>query len=305
LNGALSQVTHTAPKYNAELRTGDTYDGEKGDPLGWFRRFTLSGDLTELPMKIVRKRAAVRMNNNKNALRESFKVQLVNETPDRKWTVLLDDVCAALERSKKSVSWLHPTTSAESVDAALATAELTLLRSLREQQAQLNKTIGSKKSLIAAKAALQAAESRRDQVLVDIEAIEGRALGLTPQQRATRTAYMHLIEERTALNSALNTLNKRLKAKSAIVRGEQESSKAKIAELSATIRDTERRVQQVTLSDVAPPDTYVDSDYFGFQVNGNGRFVVGERCFVTHNSTALKILAGKLKPNLGDFEVTA
>ena len=42
-------------------------------------------------------------------------------------------------------------------------------------------------------------------------------------------------------------------------------------------------------------------DFYGFAVDGNSKFLLADFT-VTHNSTALMILSGKLKPNLGRFD---
>jgi hypothetical protein len=49
----------------------------------------------------------------------------------------------------------------------------------------------------------------------------------------------------------------------------------------------------VTLEKLPLPE-YVVGDFFGFQVSGNGRFVVGERCYVTHNTETAKALGTQL-----------
>jgi ABC-type multidrug transport system ATPase subunit/phosphodiesterase/alkaline phosphatase D-like protein len=46
-----------------------------------------------------------------------------------------------------------------------------------------------------------------------------------------------------------------------------------------------------------------EDDYFGFQVDGNGRFVVGDEFVVTHNSTLIRCLTGQWTPTSGDASV--
>ena len=263
-------------------------------------------------MKIVHKRPTERQ-INKDALREGFEVQLVNETPGRTWQVLLDDACAVLESvkggAKQNIAWLHPTKSAKSVDAALAgKPELAQLQSLRGEEAALKQKMGKEKLTVSrakvacklpdAQAALAATEAACAQLRAQIEAIEGAALGLTPSQCATRSSYLRLIEQRTALLSAQTALYGKRRASSSTeamrkaLNDENEANAKKIMSLTAAIKDVERGEQQVKLDVVAPG--YVASDYFGFQVDGNGRFVVSERCFVTHNSTLLKLMCGDL-----------
>jgi hypothetical protein len=301
------QVTFMAPNYNAGLRLADTYNGKKGEPLGWYCQFTLSGDLTHLPMLIARKRAAARKSSAQIAQRESFKIQLVNEVAGGGWAVLVDDVCAALDQQQRATrrrAWLKPTTASNLIVAALNSnpTELARLQSLRDREAQQSKAISGKKSSMAGlkdaaalageSATLQVAEAERDQVRAQISERAARALGLTHQQRAARDAYVRLVERRKSLYVKQSALNKKLKAAAKkaddvmrdVVRQELVSNTAQIAEVSAEMRAVERRQRQATLDDIAPAH-YTVGDYFGFAVDGNGRFVVGERCFVTHNSS--------------------
>jgi ATP-dependent Lon protease len=82
-----------------------------------------------------------------------------------------------------------------------------------------------------------------------------------------------------------------------------------LVDVEAQRREAKRNVRSaaaggahVSLDDIAPAE-YADGDYFGFEVDGNGRFVVGESCFVTHNTSIGKSVARALDRKFFRFSV--
>jgi leucyl-tRNA synthetase len=93
------QVTRTLPIFKSALRVGDTCHGDKGEPLGWYYTFTLSGDVSRLNDYVAvprNERISVR-----DASCESFTIQLVNEESRGEWTVVLPDAAAAVSELEK------------------------------------------------------------------------------------------------------------------------------------------------------------------------------------------------------------
>lgn len=65
------RVSVQKDRYISKLRTANTYNGKKGEPLGTYKRISIYGDTTRIPMKIARKKPNDRV-INKKALREYF-----------------------------------------------------------------------------------------------------------------------------------------------------------------------------------------------------------------------------------------
>jgi ATP-dependent Lon protease len=85
-----------------------------------------------------------------------------------------------------------------------------------------------------------------------------------------------------------------------------------VADAHTALLDAEAQQREATrnngaaaplcVDDIAPAE-YADGDYFGFEVDGNGRFVVGTSCYVTHNTSIGKSVARALDRKFFRFSV--